>query len=391
MNLTQTNPATDYARESLGESSAIHGEWIATTEEFQRLGAEWMELFQRAARENAFLSFEWMFTWWRHWGKGRRLAIVTARNTHGRLVALAPFYVERSFRAGLGARRLSFLADTHVGSDHLNILTEPGCEEAAVEEIVRTLLRHRSGWDYIELSDAEDAPLFARLCARLERAGMIACTTAASVCHHIPLPTSFEEYLAGLSTNMRCNFRRHLRAIQREGQTEFVAVASPAELERYFPDLLRLHRMRSEQRGRESAFLKSGLPAFHLDAAKALAARGWARLFLLRVSGETVAALYGFSVGKTFQFYQCGMHTGWLRNGVGQLVTGNSIREAIRTGHGDFDFLRGDEPYKSQWAKQSRKTVTARLFDRRLASLGVLAMFRGKTVIQRAKSFLRRG
>lgn len=388
MSSIQTNPAAGCLPDSPDEFGALHGEWIATTEKFLQLAEEWNELYLRAAPDNAFLTFEWMFTWWQHWGKDRRLAIIAVRNACGRLVALAPFYVARSFPAALGARRLSFLADSHVGSDYLSFLAEPQCEDAAVEEIARTLLRRRSQWDYLELRDAVDAPPLARLFARLEDAGMIARRTAASVCHHVPLPATFDEYLAGLSTNLRCNFRRRSRAIQGEGRTEFLALSEPADLERYFPELLRLHGMRSEQRGRHSAFLRPGVPAFHRDAIKALAARGRARLFLLRVDGETVAVLYGFSVGKTFQFYQCGMHTGWLRNGVGQLMIGNSIREAIRSGHADYDFLRGDESYKAQWANQARHTTTVRLFDRRPASLAALAMFRAYTTFRRVKSLV---
>jgi CelD/BcsL family acetyltransferase involved in cellulose biosynthesis len=131
------------------------------------------------------------------------------------------------------------------------------------------------------------------------------------------------------------------------------------------------------------------VPAFHVDALKALAARGWARLFLLRVNGEAVAALYGFSLGKTFQFYQCGMHPGWTHQGAGQLMIGNSIDEAIRTGHADFDFLRGGESYKAEWAEQSRHTVVARFFDQRPASLGALAMFRAQSGLRRIKRLLR--
>ena len=115
------------------------------------------------------------------------------------------------------------------------------------------------------------------------------------------------------------------------------------------------------------------------------AARGWARLFLLRASGQTVAALYGFSIGSTFQFYQCGMHPAWLNLGVGQLIVGGSIHEAIRAGHAEFDFLRGDESYKAQWAELSRWTVTVRLFDRRPASLAARIAYGAAALLRKAK------
>jgi CelD/BcsL family acetyltransferase involved in cellulose biosynthesis len=366
------------------QESRSQGAWIATAEEFEQLGGEWMELFTAAERQCVFLSFEWMFTWWRHWGKNRRLAIVTVRDAQGRLIGLAPFYIARTGPAGVG-RRLSFLADTHVGSDYLGVLAMPGCEEAVVEGIVSALCSHRREWDYIELRDAEDSPLFATLCARLEAMGMMARKTAASVCRYIRLPASFDQYLAGIGISLRSNFRRRWRVLQRMGPAEFVALSEVSDLERHFPELISLHGMRFEQRDQNSAFLRPGVPEFHAKALQALAARGWARLYLLRAGGQTVAALYGFSVGRTFQFYQCGTHPGWLHLGVGQLMVGHSIQEAIRTGHQDFDFLRGDESYKVYWAEQSRQTVTVRFFDRRTASRAARAALDANLLLQRAK------
>ena len=93
---------------------------------------------------------------------------------------------------------------------------------------------------------------------------------------------------------------------------------------------------------------------------RVLAAHGFARLFLLKAGGAAVAALYGFSVGQTFQFYQCGMHPGWVRYGLGQVLIGNAIEQTIAAGHATFDFLRGDESYKTQWADRSHENTTLR-------------------------------
>jgi CelD/BcsL family acetyltransferase involved in cellulose biosynthesis len=143
----------------------VHASWIATSAELARLDAEWGDLFQRANPENIFLSFGWMSTWWKHFGKGQ-LAVIAVRDSAGRLVAVAPFYIARSF-TGLGARRLGFLADEHVGSDYLNVLADARFAAAAVEEIARILFAHHRLWDYIELRDTADSPLTAALTARL--------------------------------------------------------------------------------------------------------------------------------------------------------------------------------------------------------------------------------
>ncbi len=120
----------------------VHSAWIATGAEFARLDTEWCDLFQRAKQENVFLTFGWMSTWWKHFGTGE-LAVIAVRDGAGRLVAVAPFYITRRL-AGVGPRRLGYLADEHVGSDYLSILADPECEEMAAYEIARTLYEHHA-------------------------------------------------------------------------------------------------------------------------------------------------------------------------------------------------------------------------------------------------------
>jgi CelD/BcsL family acetyltransferase involved in cellulose biosynthesis len=345
----------------------LHASWIATAAELARLAPEWRDLFQRANPENIFVSFDWMAAWWKHFAKGQ-LAVIAVRDAAGRLIAVAPFYISRS-HGSLGARRLGFLADDHVGSDYLNILAAAGVAEAAAEEIARTLFAQHRLWDYIELRDTADSPLRAALTAALRNRGMRVIESNPRACRYIPLPPTFEKYLSGISASLRANYRRRWRALEGEHQAECVAISDAVELERHFPELIALHRKRFAQHTAQSAFLKPGIPEFHAEAMRALAAQGFVRLFLLKARGEAVAALYGFSVGRTFQFYQCGMHPGWIRYGLGQVLIGNAIKQTIADGHTTFDFLRGEESYKAQWADCARENTTLRFFDQRPASV----------------------
>ena len=383
--MTATLPATCEGLGSIDES--VHGAWIATAAEFAQLGAEWDTLFQRANPENIFLSFGWMSTWWKHFGKGQ-LAVIAVRDSDGRLVAVAPFHVAHS-SAGLDARRLGFLADEHVGSDYLNVLADARCGAAAVEEIARMLFAHHDLWDYIELRDTADSPLMAAFAAGLLSRGMCVFETSRRACRYIPLPPTFEKYLAGIGASLRANYRRRWRALQHKHQGECLAISDAAGLERHFPTLIALHRMRFAERVEESAFLAAGVPQFHLEAMRVLAAGGFVRLFVLTAGGEAVAALYGFCVGQTFQFYQCGMHTGWLRQGVGQVLIGNAIEHSIAGGQGTFDFLRGDESYKAQWADSCHENITLRFFDQRPASIAARWSLRISAALRSAAHSLR--
>jgi len=156
-------------------------------------------------------------------------------------------------------------------------------------------------------------------------------------------------------------------------------------------DLLRLHRLRFQQLREKSAFLDAGPLEFQWQALSALAEQGRVRLFLLQVDGESVAALYGFSSGRSFQFYQSGMHPGWAKYSVGLLTIGNTIREAIAGGHTIFDFLRGSEEYKAKWARPARRNLTLRVFGRRPASTAIRLGFRAAKTMRRVAKALKNG
>ncbi len=350
-------------------AGGLTAECLNTTSELEAFSGEWREFFRRIGCQTPFLSVEWMASWWRHWGGKNRLFIVTVRQGSGRLVAIAPFYVRRSVFGPLGPRGLCFLAHKWVGSDHLNILIDPEYEQPAIQALLGFLAQRRAEWDYIELADGEEAsPAFVRLCEGFQSIGMTQRVTHTETCPYTALPSSFETYLAGVGSNLRYNFRRRRRALEREGEFKFMVLRNQAELQERFGEFVRLHRLRFERQLKYSSFLAPHIQDFHADALKHMAANGMARLFLLQVNGKAVGALYGFSVGKTFSFYQTGIDPAWQRLSVGLVMMGCAIEEAIRTGHERFDFLRGDEAYKFQWAQDSRRAATHYFFDRRLRS-----------------------
>jgi CelD/BcsL family acetyltransferase involved in cellulose biosynthesis len=251
----------------------------------------------------------------------------------------------------------------------MNVLMEPEHAESSIDAIVQLMAAQRAEWDYIEFADSEElSPAMTRLCQGLQDLGMTTQVTSVIDCPYTVLPPTFEEYLAGVGANLRYNFRRRWRALEREGSVEFLTLAGGPELHERFGELVQLHRLRFGNQGKRSSFLAPEVQTFHADALTRLAAGGLARLFLLQVGGRTVAALYGFSSGKTFSFFQSGMDPAWAKLSVGLVLMGCSIREAIHSGHDHFDFLRGDEAYKFQWATKTRRVATVCLFDRRLRS-----------------------
>lgn len=358
---------------------------VTSSAELEELAEEWRELFQRIGCANVFLSWEWMATWWRHWGVGHQLLVVTVRNGSGRLIAVAPFYIRRSRFGTLGPRALRFLADTHVTSSYYDLLVEQEYQVWAIHAIVGVLKHYRSEWDYIELRDSDpDCPRLNQMLKAFKALGMTEFIQRTYVSPCALLPCSFDAFLASHSGKTRRWLRRIRHTFDRLG-LQFVALQHRANIQQKFDELVRLHRRRFEHIGKRSTFLPATVQAFHRDLLTRMAGQGWARMFLLQgQDGVAIAALYGFSAGKTFVGYQTGWDPAWAHLSPGRAMIFSAIEEAIREEYEKYDF-KGEAPYKEQWVNGTMRARTVCLFDRRIRSQWARFLVRVIEQARRAK------
>ncbi|MDC4227929.1 MAG: GNAT family N-acetyltransferase [Candidatus Manganitrophus sp.] len=137
---------------------------------------------------------------------------------------------------------------------------------------------------------------------------------------------------------------------------EFIAIDDLHEGRPAMERLLALHQKRWGDRGGSDAFVGEIKLPFHRETAEAFFQQGTARLFFLKADGETVAALYGFILGRRFFYYQAGFDPAWKGKSVGMVLMAKCIEAAISQGWSEFDFLRGPEEYKSHWTSDRRQT-----------------------------------
>ena len=93
-----------------------------------------------------------------------------------------------------------------------------------------------------------------------------------------------------------------------------------------------------------------------------LAARGSLRLYTLFAARRPVASVYGVVHRGKFLYYQSGYDPNWASRSVGLVLLARTVSDAFGEGLTDFDFLRGDEGYKADWARGERWTIQVRLW-----------------------------
>ena len=341
-------------------TGATRIETITDSAGFHAMREEWAELLESSTSDCVFLTWEWLHTWWKHLGAGRQLDLIAVRQGE-ELVGLAPLMVGRPRLGRLFPWRTRALLGTGtVGSDYLDVIVRRGRESEALDALAAHLAAEESVLHLEQINRRSCAAL--ELAARVARQGWRDTERPGDVCPFIDLRgLTWDSYLASLAPEHRYNCKRRLSALTKRFDMRFERVASEDERPEALAALVALHNKRWSARGGSTA-LRGRLVAFHEEVTRLALERGWLRLFVLRLDGKPVAALYGFRYRHAFCFYQSGFDPSYSRYSVGQVTVALTIKHAIEEGATEYDMLHGDERYKFGWARQIRELGRRELY-----------------------------
>ena len=328
--------------------------------DFANLREEWNGLLAASQADCLFLTWEWLYTWWKHLGGRRRLHLLLARD--GReLAAIAPLAQRPPvLRRLLLFPALEFLGTGIVGSDYLDVIVRRGTEQEVCDALAMA-------WEgaplALEFAYVQRESFSAALARQLGQRGWTMQDTSINVCPVIDLAGhSWESYLASLGSAHRYNFQRRLRNLHKRFDVRLDLVRTEAERCEALQALVALHTRRWDERGGSEAFGSPRLLSFYDEASQLALRRGWLRLFVLRLNGEPAAVLHGYRYGRTFYFYQSGFDPAFAKESVGLITMGLTIRHALEEGAAEYDMLRGAEPYKFLWARRACELGRLELF-----------------------------
>jgi CelD/BcsL family acetyltransferase involved in cellulose biosynthesis len=351
---------------------ALDCKLIQGRSEMAQFEPAWRELLARSSSDEPMLSPLWLSTWWRVFGAdgGRQLRVVLFFDG-SRLVGVAPLLARRYwYRPGIPFRRLEWLGSgeseaDEIGSDYLGVIAERRNEEAVVGAFVSALAGGELGlWDELVLPAMDGESSTASLLGRaLAEAGIATTTETTASCPYIALPTSWEQYLASLTSAGRYLVKRSLRDLEEwgKGEVELHDAHTSSDFERGKQILKRLHTERWGAEGRNGVFGSPRFAKFHDEVMPLLLAAGALELFWLAVRGEPVAIVYNIVWKGKVYFYQCGRKID-VPKGVrpGIVIHAHAIRRAIAHGRREYDFLGGASRYKVQLATGARPLLRMR-------------------------------
>src|SRR5262247_716332 len=115
-----------------------------------RLRVEWRAMYC-ASGAPPFLSWEWLSTWHKWFGREKHPFLLCARE-RGNLIALLPLCAEnrQSSRFSPRLKRMSFMGESYGAADYLDILALPGFKQKSADIFIDYLALPRS-FDLLEL------------------------------------------------------------------------------------------------------------------------------------------------------------------------------------------------------------------------------------------------
>lgn len=322
--------------------------------EFQRLKPAWNALLAESASATTFLTWEWLTAWWSAYGHAPDLRILTATDDSGVLRGIAPMRRETVHRYGGRFSTLAFLGDGSNDSDYLDFIVARGFEQRAVAAWMQHLRDEFAHGLILRLNEMPSAS--PNLCAlkqflpgRLSQETTVPCAT-------VHLPPDWNEYLSTLRPRFRTKIRSVLRNLEVRDRLRFGFCENERDLERLLPALFELHTRRWNHEGRPGVFGWDRKRRFYRELSSLLLNRGSLRLSWLEWNGRILACQYGFVHNETYLHLQEGYEPASEHWNVGIGLRAWSIRELLRSGIREYDFLAGVGRHKTDWGAEIKES-----------------------------------
>lgn len=316
---------------------------------FMGLVAQWDALAEAAAPGQPFHRHAFLRIWLDNFAARGDVRVLLLRGEDGRLDAALPLVWERTSIYGVPARQLTSAANAH--SCRFDLLAR---EPAAAAQAFWRYLAAQRDWDVLRLTDVPEGGMGERLLAAARTSGAPTGTWESLRSPFFPLPPSHEAFLGTLESKFKANVRRRRKKLEALGPVTFERVEGGVELMAKLEEGFALEASGWKgQRGTAMAQDPS-TRGFYVELARNAAYAGELALHFLRLDGRPVAFHLGLQADGRYFLLKPGYDESLKECSPGQLLMDEVVKELIRRGVREFDFLGPDMVWKRDWTDQVR-------------------------------------
>lgn len=308
---------------------------------FQEIRSEWEGVLKLSPVNTLFLTPQWQEVWWDTFGDGKKMAGFYVRSPEGITAIASLFYCGGT---------LAFVGN-QATVDYNDFLVRPGYEDAFFRALMARL--EEPTWDVMRLDTlVETSPTLAHLPELARRRGYSVEIQQEDTASGIRLPSTWDEYLDGLSKKDRHELRRKFRRLEALPDWRWYALTDQQQVSSRLEEFIGLMRLSSRNKDQ---YMTAQREQFFHRMGQRMSELGLLRLYFLELEGRPVATSLCLDYGSSRLLYNSGYDPHYGYYSVGLLLNALCLREAIEQRMEHFDFLRGSEPYKQDLGGTSRK------------------------------------
>ncbi len=194
-------------------------EVITDIGKFKALRTEWNALLGKSGINNPFLRHEWLTSWWKGYGAGKKLCVVRFKD-NGKTIGFAPLMQYKARLLGLPVETIGFISNHWTRMDF--ILTDG--RRACLEQLLSLLFKTNCVAIFAQMEKTSEN--YVQIISILKEKGARYIETLK---YHsfINLKDTWAGYLKEQSKNFRADFKKKLKRLQKIGEVSLSSQDSP--------------------------------------------------------------------------------------------------------------------------------------------------------------------
>jgi CelD/BcsL family acetyltransferase involved in cellulose biosynthesis len=227
-------------------------------------------------------------------------------------------------------------------------------DPAAAAETFLAHLSADSTWDVLRLVDVPDGGAANLLHALAQQRGYPVGTWESLQSPYIPLPATYEALGTKLSAKFKANVRRRRKKLEERGTVTVDRVDGGPELEARLEEGLRLEQSGWKGERGTAIAQDKGTRGFYSELARCASYRSALALYFMRVDGKLVAFHFALEHGGKYLLLKPAYDEAVRECSPGQLLVDEVLKDNVKRGLSEFDFLGPNMTWKQDWTEQVR-------------------------------------
>ncbi|MCE5192761.1 MAG: GNAT family N-acetyltransferase [Candidatus Cryosericum sp.] len=334
-------------------------ELIEDMSAFAQLEPFWNQLVGESSINTCHSTFEWLFTWWRHFGADRRLLLLVAYE-HGVPVGLAPLYIGNGTTE---SNNLHFLGQGL--SDYADFIV-PRDRPEVTEVFISALLELHQSWDGLDLEEIPaESPSRRYLDAAVSSGRLEAAWQTTVRCPYLPIQTDWETFYATMGKGFQHEVRNKLnrwnnRSTGRVEGMELRYVDRREADDTFVDEVVALSDKRRLVDNHRSPFLNHPDLEFLREVLPLMGRRNQLRVGELRSGKALLAFMLAYYWQGVVYTWNTQYDPAYGEYSLGRIVLVRFAEQSFREGCHELNFMRGEEAYKFQWTSLARTNLALR-------------------------------